>query len=75
MSKAEHCSAWPCVVLSIAQKGQGRRETVCFSTTEENSQEEMSKREVLRVCRELGHVAARGDVHKHACKLKTLVSS
>lgn len=75
MSQAEHCSACPCVVLSKAQKGRGNRETDCFFITEENSHEEMSKRELLRVCRELRHVAAREDVHKHACRLKTLVST
>lgn len=75
MSQAEHCSACPCVVLSKVQKGRGNRETDCFFITEENSHEEMSKRELLRVYRELRHVAAREDVHKHACRLKTLVST
>lgn len=74
MSQVEHCSACPCVVLRIAQKGRGHRETDCFFLTEENSQE-MSKRELLRVYKEHRHVAAREDVHKHACRLKTLVSS
>lgn len=75
MSQAEHCSACPCVVLSVAQEGRGHTETDGFLIAEENSQEEMTKRELLRVYREFRHGDVPGDVHKHACRLKTLVST
>lgn len=70
MSQAEQCSAYPCMMLSMAQEGQGHRGTVCLPTTEKNSQEETSEKGALRVCRELGQVAACAGMHKHACRLK-----
>ena len=74
-SQAEQCRAYACVVLSMAQEGQRHRETVCLPATEETSEEEISKRGVPRVRRDLRQVAACASVHKHACRLKTLPSS